>query len=46
MKARSHTRKRASLLVGSWGMPPAPQEKFEFRSSQFASDAIWDKIAV
>ena len=24
----------------------APQENFEFRSSQIASDAIWDKIVV
>ena len=31
------------LLGGSGGMPP--QENFEFRSSQIASDAIWDKLS-
>ena len=36
--------KRACLLGGCGGM--LPQEKFEFRSSQIASDAIWDKIVV
>ena len=35
---------RACLLGGSGGMPP-PQRKFEFTSSQIASDAIWDKIS-
>ena len=30
---------------GSGGMPPPPTT-FEFRSSQIASDAIWDKIVV
>ena len=38
-----HTRKRAYLLGGSGGM--LPQENFEFRSSQIASDAIWDKLS-
>ena len=33
----------ACLLGGSGGM--APQENFEFTSSQIASDAIWDKIS-
>ena len=37
------TRKRAYLLGGSGGM--LPQENFEFRSSQIASDAIWDKLS-
>ena len=29
-----------------WGLSPPPQsgELFEFRSSQIASDAIWDKL--
>ena len=31
-----------SMLGGSGGMPP-PQENYEFRSSQIASDAVWDK---
>ena len=36
---------------GSGGMlphphPPPPKENFEFRSSQIASDEIWDKIVV
>ena len=35
-------KKRGCLLGGSGGMPPS-QENFEFRSSQIASDAIWDK---
>ena len=26
--------------------PPPLQENFEFRSSQIASDVIWDKIVV
>ena len=29
---------------GSGGMPPPPQEKLEFKSSQIASDVIWDKL--
>ena len=32
------------LLGGSGGM--LPRKNFEFRSSQIASDAIWDKIVV
>ena len=36
--------KRVYLLGGSGGM--LPQENFEFRFSQIASDAIWDKIVV
>ena len=44
MKARSCTCKCACLLGGSGGM--LPQENFEFRSSQIASDTIWDKIVV
>ena len=32
------------LLGGSGGM--LPQENFEFRFSQIASDAIWDTIVV
>ena len=35
---------RTSMCVEVWGH--APQENFEFRSSQIASDAIWDKIVV
>ena len=31
---------------GVWGHAPPPQENFEFRSSQIASDEIWDKIVV
>ena len=33
---------------GVWGHapPPSPRKIFEFRSSQIASDAIWDKITV
>ena len=42
--SHSCTCKRACLLGGSGGM--LPQENFEFRSSQIASDAIWDKIVV
>ena len=38
------THKCVCLLGGSRGMPP--KENFEFRSSQIASDAIWDKIVV
>ena len=38
-----HTRKCVYLLGGSGGM--LPQENFEFRSSQIASDAIWDKLS-
>ena len=30
-------------VCGSGGMPL--QENFEFRSSQIASDAIWDKLS-
>ena len=37
-------RKHDCLLEGSGGMPP--QDKFESRPSQIASDGIWDKIVV
>ena len=42
-KAHSCTHMRACLLGVSGGMPL--QEKFEFRSSQIVSDAIWDKLS-
>ena len=47
-EAHSRTYKCACLLGGSGGMPPPlpSQENFEFRSSQIASDATWDKIVV
>ena len=43
-EARSCMLKCACLLGRSGGM--LPQKNFEFRSSQIASDAIWDKIVV
>ena len=41
--ARLHLCKCVCLLEGVWGH--APQEDFEFRSSQIASDTIWDKLS-
>ena len=37
--------KRVWLLGGCEGISPPPWENFEFRSSQIASDAIWDKLS-
>ena len=37
--------KHVWLLGGSGGISPPPKENFEFRSSQIASDTIWDKLA-
>ena len=39
---QKHVHKCACLLGESGGIPPT--ENFEFRFSQIASDAIWDKI--
>ena len=39
----SSMRKHVWPLGGSGGI--SPQENFEFRSSQIASDAIWDELS-
>ena len=45
---QKHTHAHISMRAyhGGLGACPLPQENFEFRSSQIASDEIWDKIFV